>query len=145
MNLPPHSFCFVGSFDIVFEKKMRESLGKNNHNSVRTGSIRHKDQYTARDCVYLSPSMSLALGRILLHSSATATMIYGYNGLNNLPVISKFINEQYGGHFQYLTIQCLFIAIATTSSGLALDLFPSATCEPVPCFIVQTTKHFFST
>lgn len=89
--------------------------------------------------------MSLAIGRILLHSSATAIMIYGWIGLNKLPVFTKLINEQYGGHFQYLTIQCLFIAIATTSSGLALDLFPSATCEPVSSFIVETTNALFST
>ncbi|KAE9399284.1 hypothetical protein BT96DRAFT_1019605 [Gymnopus androsaceus JB14] len=66
------------------------------------------------------------LARILLHSSASAIMIYGYKSLQSLPV-NDFIEQQYGGHLQYLTIQGLFIACAAMTFSLLKDLFPSAT------------------
>ncbi|KAJ3881012.1 FAR-17a/AIG1-like protein [Lentinula edodes] len=62
--------------------------------------------------------------RILLHSAAAAIMISGYRNLTKLP-INAFINTQYGGHLQYLTIQGLFITCATTLISLSMDLFPS--------------------
>ncbi|KIK59784.1 hypothetical protein GYMLUDRAFT_44239 [Collybiopsis luxurians FD-317 M1] len=51
-------------------------------------------------------------------------MIYGYQGLRTLP-IDTLIRSQYGGHFQYLTIQGLFLACATALISLIEDLVPS--------------------
>ncbi|KAJ7582908.1 FAR-17a/AIG1-like protein [Mycena floridula] len=49
------------------------------------------------------------LARSLLHGSAAAIMAYGYIGLESL-VLSELIETQYGGHFQFLTIQGLAIS-----------------------------------
>ncbi|KAL0573273.1 hypothetical protein V5O48_008680 [Marasmius crinis-equi] len=40
--------------------------------------------------------------------------------------IDEWISSQYGGHFQYLTIQGLVIAGVTMASSVLLDLFPSS-------------------
>ncbi|KAJ4488087.1 FAR-17a/AIG1-like protein [Lentinula aciculospora] len=68
--------------------------------------------------------MAFSLSRLLLHSAATTLMIYGYQSLTKLP-IDAFISTQYGGHLQYLTIQGLFIACATSLLSLIIDLLPS--------------------
>ncbi|KAF9069887.1 FAR-17a/AIG1-like protein [Rhodocollybia butyracea] len=65
-----------------------------------------------------------SVARILLHSFAAASMIYGYQRLKGLP-IDAVISAQYGGHLQYLTIQGLFLACFTTLTSLVIDLFPS--------------------
>ncbi|KAJ3726109.1 FAR-17a/AIG1-like protein [Lentinula raphanica] len=75
--------------------------------------------------------MAHRLFRIFLHSTAAALMINGYYGLTKLP-INAFISAQYGGHLQYLTIQGLFIACATTLTSLTMDLLPSLTSALKP-------------
>ncbi|CAA7271803.1 unnamed protein product [Cyclocybe aegerita] len=62
--------------------------------------------------------------RALLHGKALATMTYGYRSLGGL-AIDTFIRNQYGGHFQYLTIQGLAVAWLTMVASLFSDLFPS--------------------
>lgn len=42
--------------------------------------------------------------KVILHAGAAAVMAYGYNALGTLP-INVVVETQYGGHFQYLTIQ----------------------------------------
>jgi hypothetical protein len=44
--------------------------------------------------------------QICLHGISLALMIYGYNGLGRL-AIDSWIQTQYGGHLQFLTIQGL--------------------------------------
>ncbi|KAF5391309.1 hypothetical protein D9757_001995 [Collybiopsis confluens] len=66
------------------------------------------------------------VARSLLHSLAVMVMIYGYQRLQALP-IDAVVKNQYGGHFQYLTIQGVFLACATTLISLILDIFPSTT------------------
>ncbi|KAJ7285965.1 FAR-17a/AIG1-like protein-domain-containing protein [Mycena rebaudengoi] len=63
---------------------------------------------------------------IVLHASAICTMSYGFNALSSLTVHSS-ITSQYGGHFQFLTIQGLAIAWLTTLVGLAADFLPAMT------------------
>jgi len=59
-----------------------------------------------------------------LHVGAISAMTYGYNGLHGL-AISTWIDSQYGGHFQFLTIQGLAVAWLTMFVGLLEDFFPS--------------------
>ncbi|KAJ6455692.1 FAR-17a/AIG1-like protein [Mycena sanguinolenta] len=59
-----------------------------------------------------------------LHFAAICVMTYGYNALHGLP-INAWIDSQYGGHFQFLTIQGLAIAWLTMAVGLFEDFFPS--------------------
>lgn len=51
---------------------------------------------------------SLAMARVvlktILHAAAVGAMGFGYHSLQKLPM-DRWIREQYGGHFQYLTIQ----------------------------------------
>jgi len=67
--------------------------------------------------------MSFPLAALLLHTTSAAIMAYGYN---NLPDFA-WVRAQKGGHFQYLTIQCLAISWITMMCSLVLDLFPSLT------------------
>ncbi|KAJ8078675.1 hypothetical protein PM082_012958 [Marasmius tenuissimus] len=69
--------------------------------------------------------MSFPVARTLFHSVAVSVMIYGYRSLHTMS-IDEWIRSQYGGHFQYLTIQGLVIAGATMASSVLLDLFPSS-------------------
>ncbi|KAF5324669.1 hypothetical protein D9611_004591 [Ephemerocybe angulata] len=55
--------------------------------------------------------------------AAAAFMISGYVRIGNL-MIDAIIQNQYGGHSQYLTIQGLFIAVATMLLGVVIDLLP---------------------
>ncbi|KAJ7105758.1 FAR-17a/AIG1-like protein [Mycena crocata] len=59
-----------------------------------------------------------------LHASAICAMIYGYNALHGLS-INAWITSQYGGHFQFLTIQGLAVACLTMIVGLLEDFIPS--------------------
>ncbi|KAK7467042.1 hypothetical protein VKT23_004104 [Stygiomarasmius scandens] len=68
--------------------------------------------------------MSFSFASVLLHSLSASIMAYGYNSLKTLP-IDSLISTQYGGHFQFLTIQGLAIAWMTAIFGLASDIFPS--------------------
>ena len=47
--------------------------------------------------------MGFSPSRIVLHSAALASMTYGYLNLHNL-VIDSLIKKQFGGHWQFLTI-----------------------------------------
>ena len=47
---------------------------------------------------------SFRLGAVLLHSAAAAVMARAWFQLDNLPN-NAFVEEQVGGHFQFLTIQ----------------------------------------
>ncbi|KAJ7751955.1 FAR-17a/AIG1-like protein [Mycena metata] len=61
---------------------------------------------------------------VLLHVGAISAMTYGYNSLHGLG-LSSWIATQYGGHFQYLTIQGLAVAWLTMAVGLLEDFVPS--------------------
>ncbi|KAG7092362.1 hypothetical protein E1B28_008721 [Marasmius oreades] len=61
----------------------------------------------------------------LFHSISLSILVYGYNSLHTMS-IDEWIRSQYGGHFQYLTIQGLIIAGITMAASVALDLFPSS-------------------
>ncbi|KAJ7273599.1 FAR-17a/AIG1-like protein [Mycena haematopus] len=60
----------------------------------------------------------------VLHVGAICAMTYGYNALHSLS-INAWIDTQYGGHFQFLTIQGLAVAWLTMVAGLFEDFFPS--------------------
>ncbi|KAJ7452533.1 FAR-17a/AIG1-like protein [Mycena galericulata] len=61
---------------------------------------------------------------VVLHFSAVCAMSYGYNALHGLSV-NTWITSQYGGHFQFLTVQGLAVAWLTMAVGLLEDFFPS--------------------
>ncbi|KAF8078055.1 FAR-17a/AIG1-like protein [Lyophyllum atratum] len=69
--------------------------------------------------------MTFAAGPIILHASAAAVMAFGFSSLSGLE-IDAWIGAQYGGHFQFLTIQGLAIAWLTMVVSLLRDLFPSS-------------------
>ncbi|KAJ7219168.1 FAR-17a/AIG1-like protein [Mycena pura] len=71
--------------------------------------------------------------RVVLHASTVCAMAYGYNALVGLS-ISDSINSQYGGHFQFLTIQGLAVACLTMLVGLLADFFPAVT-------VIRTAKR----
>ncbi|TFY79997.1 hypothetical protein EWM64_g4020 [Hericium alpestre] len=73
-----------------------------------------------------STTMSTAkrLGAALLHASAAATMVYGYNAMSGTP-LDDYIMNQRCGHTQFLTIQALAMAVVTMLLALANDVFPS--------------------
>jgi len=62
----------------------------------------------------------------VLHSGAIAAMAYGWFGLHSLGV-NEWISKQRGGHFQFLTIQGLFVAGFTMALSLVLDFAPAIT------------------
>ncbi|KAJ7940747.1 FAR-17a/AIG1-like protein [Mycena leptocephala] len=64
------------------------------------------------------------ISSVALHVCAISAMTYGYNALHGL-AINSWISSQYGGHFQYLTIQGLAVAWLTMVAGLFNDFFPS--------------------
>ncbi|ESK96844.1 conserved fungal protein [Moniliophthora roreri MCA 2997] len=68
--------------------------------------------------------MPFSLGPFLLHSVAVSIMYYGFSSLDQMP-IDGWIRSQYGGHYQYLTIQGLIIAGVAMAIGVASDLLPS--------------------
>jgi len=63
-------------------------------------------------------------GSAILHAVAAVVMAYGYIGIHKLP-LTRHIDEQVGGHFQFLTIQGLAISWVTMVISLLCDLFPS--------------------
>ncbi|KAJ7470655.1 FAR-17a/AIG1-like protein [Mycena latifolia] len=63
------------------------------------------------------------ISSVALHFSAVCAMTYGYNALHGLAV-NSWITSQYGGHFQFLTIQGLAVAWITMVLGLVEDFFP---------------------
>jgi hypothetical protein len=48
--------------------------------------------------------MAFYMPRFLLHSVSVAIVTYGFNSLDKMS-IDEWIRSQYGGHYQYLTIQ----------------------------------------
>jgi len=67
--------------------------------------------------------MGLSPARIVLHSAAVASMTYGYLNLHNL-VVDSLVKNQFGGHWQFLTIDGLVLAWLTMAVSLANDLVP---------------------
>ncbi|KAJ3901240.1 hypothetical protein F5879DRAFT_347660 [Lentinula edodes] len=59
---------------------------------------------------------------ILLHTTATVIMISAYHTLTKLPR-HAVISAQYGGQFQYLTVQGLFMTCTTSFITLVIELF----------------------
>ncbi|WRT66975.1 uncharacterized protein IL334_003940 [Kwoniella shivajii] len=64
------------------------------------------------------------IGRIIFHIGSAITMINGFWGLQMMAVSKDFIGSQYGGHFQYLTIQGLFGSIAAMLLSGICDYLP---------------------
>ncbi|GLB35054.1 putative MFS general substrate transporter [Lyophyllum shimeji] len=73
---------------------------------------------------YLYAFVSAANTRDATGISASV-MAFGFSSLDKL-MINASIGTQYGGHFQFLTIQGLVIALLTMVVSLLLDLFPSS-------------------
>ncbi|KAK7014960.1 MFS general substrate transporter [Favolaschia claudopus] len=67
---------------------------------------------------------------VALHIAAISAMTYGYNALHGLP-INAWIDTQYGGHFQFLTIQGLAVAWLTMVFGLLEDIFSLKTFRAI--------------
>ncbi|KAF8902026.1 FAR-17a/AIG1-like protein [Gymnopilus junonius] len=65
-----------------------------------------------------------ALPAVAIRTVALVIMSYGYRGLKSL-AIDKVVREQYGGHFQYLTIQGLALVWLTLLTSLIGTIFPS--------------------
>ncbi|KAF8201668.1 FAR-17a/AIG1-like protein [Pholiota molesta] len=61
----------------------------------------------------------------ILHGVAANTMYQGFRSVQKLP-IGEFMRVQYGGHFQYLTIQGLALAGFSMVLGMVTGLFPWA-------------------
>lgn len=85
--------------------------------------------------------MGIPVARILFHGSAAGVMVYGFKGLARLEM-DRWVQTQYGGHLQFLTIQGyggamtydmhtlilsprLAIALVTMVLSLLVDLLPS--------------------
>lgn len=66
----------------------------------------------------------MTLPRIILHAGGGGIIFYGYNSLKRLEVYPD-TTAQYGGFWQYLTIQGIYLAGLTMVASLMLDLFPS--------------------
>ncbi|KAF9483902.1 hypothetical protein BDN70DRAFT_873302 [Pholiota conissans] len=62
----------------------------------------------------------------ILHGVAANIMYQGFKSVQTLP-IGEFMNAQYGGHFQYLTIQGLVLAALSMILGMVSGLFPWVT------------------
>ncbi|KAF8969985.1 FAR-17a/AIG1-like protein [Flammula alnicola] len=62
----------------------------------------------------------------ILHGVAANVMYQGFKSIHNLP-IDEVMSKQYGGHFQYLTIQGLSLACLSMMLGMVTDLFPQLT------------------
>lgn len=59
----------------------------------------------------------------MLHAGAAGIICYWYNNLKRLDALSE-MTAQYGGLWQYLTIQGICLAALTMIVSLILDLFP---------------------
>ncbi|EAU88605.2 hypothetical protein CC1G_04311 [Coprinopsis cinerea okayama7 len=67
--------------------------------------------------------MAFSAFRGLFRLASAGAMITAFRSLNT-SAVDAFIRNQYGGHLQYLTIQGLFIAIATMLIGVLTDVIP---------------------
>nr|GAT47211.1 MFS general substrate transporter [Mycena chlorophos] len=63
----------------------------------------------------------IRLASLALHASSATAMAYGYRSLHFLK-INEWIEQQYGGHMQYLTIQGLAIAWLTMTIATVDDV-----------------------
>jgi len=70
--------------------------------------------------------MSRTLSRAFLNATAVGIMTHGFRSLGSLGHVEDWIRSQYGGHFQYLTIQGLILAWLTMLTGLTIEIFPSS-------------------
>ncbi|KIK08735.1 hypothetical protein K443DRAFT_128192 [Laccaria amethystina LaAM-08-1] len=70
--------------------------------------------------------MSRTLSRAFLNATAVGIMTHGFRSLGSLSHVEDWIRSQYGGHFQYLTIQGLILAWLTMLTGLTIEIFPSS-------------------
>ncbi|KAG9079655.1 hypothetical protein FS749_008337, partial [Ceratobasidium sp. UAMH 11750] len=61
----------------------------------------------------------------ILHAASMSVMAYGFLTLGTV-VTDQWIRDQFGGHWQYLTILGLAAAWVTMGLSLLGDLFPSA-------------------
>ncbi|KAF9023872.1 hypothetical protein BDZ89DRAFT_1069534 [Hymenopellis radicata] len=68
--------------------------------------------------------MALHVSPFLLHVGAAGAMVWGFQALQSLP-ITALLETQYGGHFQFLTIQALFVSIFAMAVAALVDVFPS--------------------
>ncbi|TFK42692.1 FAR-17a/AIG1-like protein [Crucibulum laeve] len=73
----------------------------------------------------MAAGRSFSLPRVIFHATSVVVMTYGYESLAGLTVFDKWISEQYGGHFQFLTIQGLGLAWLAMLISLVLGVFPS--------------------
>ncbi|KAF8912678.1 FAR-17a/AIG1-like protein [Mucidula mucida] len=67
--------------------------------------------------------MASRVSPFLLHVGAAGVMVWGFQALQSLP-ITAFLSSQYGGHFQFLTIQGLFVSIFAMVVAALADIFP---------------------
>ncbi|KAF8163198.1 FAR-17a/AIG1-like protein [Crassisporium funariophilum] len=77
-------------------------------------------------CDHLSCcSMAQIMPRAFFHATAASIMSFGYHSLGGTQ-IDKWIQNQYGGHSQYLTMQGLALAWLAMIASLLSDIFPSS-------------------
>ncbi|OCF38345.1 hypothetical protein I317_07889 [Kwoniella heveanensis CBS 569] len=69
------------------------------------------------------PDAMPKIGRLVFHAAAAAVMIQGWASLQNM-AMKQFMESQYGGSFQYLTILGLFGSIAAMMLSGLCDYFP---------------------
>ncbi|EKM82775.1 hypothetical protein AGABI1DRAFT_68712 [Agaricus bisporus var. burnettii JB137-S8] len=67
----------------------------------------------------------MTIPRLLLHAGGAGTIFYAYNAIQGLQ-IHEVMASQYGGSWQYLTIQGIHLAELTLWISLILDFYPSA-------------------
>jgi len=63
---------------------------------------------------------------IVLHAAAAYIMYWGFSAIDGGPA-GEWIRGQTGRHFQFLTIQGLWVAWFTMVVSLIVDIFPSNT------------------
>ena len=78
--------------------------------------------------------MGFSPARVVLHSAALASMTYAYLNLQNLVIYSR-IKDQFGGHWQYLTIDGYHLLALPLNIGLITRRQPCVGmadngCEP---------------
>jgi len=61
--------------------------------------------------------------KIILHGGAAGIIFYAYRNLHQLQVY-PLMEKQYGGSWQYLTIQGTYLAGFTMVASLVLDIYP---------------------
>ncbi|WVW83274.1 hypothetical protein I302_105293 [Kwoniella bestiolae CBS 10118] len=71
------------------------------------------------------PDAMPKIGRIIFHIGTAAAMFDGFWGLQNTTITKEYIGNQYGGHFQYLTILGLFGTIITMMMSGICDYLPA--------------------